>query len=460
MPAKKKENLKTFLRKIQRLLPVDKGSLGLLKLLIEDASVLDDECYKLIFECKDIKVTKAIFDPTIENLRLAHSYCGAKSSEHIGYFLNNNIKPDIECLHNACKVSPGYIRILIENYKIKPNLNTLKQIIINGHVFDNISEMDEEFQEIDIFAYVFNKLDKLKIHADKECLDLLCNGSTDLPNFAVMLMQTVTPTYENLISCCKNKLHGIIEKLFNYGVKPDKASFIQYLNVSVPKENTIQAFTNNGIIPDDECLKLFINNLKKFYFDGGGKGLVKLFVEGGLELTNKCYQYVCDAYEMHKGNYSEVIKYFLRQNIKPADNQILGILQASKGNYTQSLLLNIIGEMRRLGVIMPQQVVEYLMNLRDDEVNQFLVVNKYLDLQQQLEMECFVPRNTKKIKELMGQGGQINIKCVRNACTNANNLMMIKFLIDKGGIDPDIDCLKNIIAVNGDRTMKYLIGFI
>jgi hypothetical protein len=76
-----------------------------------------------------------------------------------------------------------------------------------------------------------------------------------------------------------------------------------------------------------------------------------------------------------------------------------------------------------------------------------------------LEEACKI-RDLKYIKQLVSFGIKPNITCLRNACSIKSNLPIIKFIIQKGNLEPDIICLKNMAVATNNTAMNYLLdGF-
>ena len=73
-----------------------------------------------------------------------------------------------------------------------------------------------------------------------------------------------------------------------------------------------------------------------------------------------------------------------------------------------------------------------------------------------LQKECKKSGNLTTIRELVKGGVTPDIQCLKYACQHKSNLQTIKFLIEKGNLVPDIECLNAMIATISNRTLTYI----
>ena len=410
---------------------------------------LDDECYDIIFNSLGCATAYEILPHPTKCLQKALEHCDYHYDEKnapIAYFLARGVEINKLCFYSACKNrhSADYAIALMDEDKFEPDLKAFKLAL----KYQNNTMFHDRFKDVEY---------------DQECLDMLCQAKKVHIDLVNKILEKTEPTYEHLLMACKTDTdyagtNPIIVALLDRGIAPTIECFKEYLQRYVYSP-VVKAFIDHGIVVEEECFKIYIKEQHDVE-------VIKTFVEGGLVLTDKLYDYLLAIYDEKKGNesYMAIVEYLLRQNIKPRPEQIVPLFKFVNNYYipwqNKDNLKTIITEMVRLEIPLTDDMLDFLLAQKSETLNQFLMNKKLIDLDRQLEMACYTRHNLKAIEELIESGAQITMKCLRNASSNKENLMVIKYLAEKGDLNPDSECMKAYLEKYGDRTSKYLAGFI
>lgn len=327
------------------------------------------------------------------------------------------------------------------NYGNNPNTTILFDILQD---LINKKKITSDIIQYALSSYNMGEVSKFffkNIPADTKMIESAClHGHIDsLPQMLGQKVKVTVKSIENLLDHYHSNQYGVVDDnkkpdnigpinlLLKYGAEPDMDCLIKACNVK--DKEIIEKMLSYKIKPTKECFDELITQ--------------STFYNRGYSRRSRRSRYSQNSND--KDKVAELIDILIAHGYTLT---IEDVTDALKNGY-------YVNGIQRFGFTFDDKFLE-----KCYQYNYF----PYKDLNLKSNITCLREAcnkqgTLKQIKQLVKEGIEPDIECLRNACGfRSGNVPVIRYLVEVKKLKPDIGCIKQSAMAVNNGTLNYLFG--